>query len=397
VVAAIRGDVLDIVILALVAFAAYRGLRQGAVLQLFSYAGFWGGFLVGAAASIWTTQLVSSTVAKAAVALGTAFLAALLLSALGRLIGTPIWRLLRRLHLGGVDAFLGALVSAGATLLAVWLVAGVLVAVPILALSRQIRDSAVIRVLNRTLPSPPSVLGHLERFASASHFPLVFNTVDPVAVGPVPKATAAEVAEAVRADGGSLVKVAGIGCGALEEGSGFVVSPGVVVTNAHVIAGVPHPYVIARDGERFSVTVVYFNPRYDLALLRVPGLEEPPLSLDPTKVPRGTRAVVLGYPGGGSFRARAAGVMEGFDAVGRDIYDRSITVRPVYEIDAVVIPGNSGGPLVLPNGEVIGVVFSRLISNPDIGYALSSPGVLHQISLNEADQTPVSTEGCISQ
>ena len=157
-----------------------------------------------------------------------------------------------------------------------------------------------------------------------------------------------------------------------------MVAPGEVVTNAHVIAGIPRPQV--EDGAGFHpTTVVYFNPSFDLAVLRVSGLSEPPLTLDPTDVGRGTQAAVLGYPGGGSFTADPAGVMAEFEAEGRDIYGQGLTLRSVYEIQALVRPGNSGGPLVEPNGEVIGVVFSRSTTNADVGYALASPGVLSRV------------------
>ena len=152
-------------------------------------------------------------------------------------------------------------------------------------------------------------------------------------------------------------------------------APGLVVTNAHVIAGIPAPVVVDRSGPH-QTTVVLFDPSYDLAVMRVGGLTEPPLVLDPANAPRGTQSSVLGYPGGGPFTAMAAGVMAEFEAEGRDIYGQGLTVRNVYEIQAVVRPGNSGGPLVLPGGKVIGVVFSRSTTNGDIGYALTSPGVL---------------------
>ncbi len=111
--------------------------------------------------------------------------------------------------------------------------------------------------------------------------------------------------------------------------------------------------------------MVSFDPSYDLAVMRVSGINEPSLVLDPDQVSRGVQAAVLGYPGGGPFTVTPAGVMADFEAEGRDIYGQGLTVRNVYEIDAVVRPGNSGGPLVQPDGEVIGVVFSRSTTNGD--------------------------------
>jgi S1-C subfamily serine protease len=121
---------------------------------------------------------------------------------------------------------------------------------------------------------------------------------------------------------------------------------------------------------------------------------EPALALDPQTVPRSTQGAVLGYPEGGPFMDVAAGVMAEFQAQGRDIYGQGLTVRDVYEIQAVVRPGNSGGPLVLPNGEVIGVVFSRSTTNGTIGYALTSPGVMTRVHQAEAATSAVGTGGC---
>jgi S1-C subfamily serine protease len=129
-------------------------------------------------------------------------------------------------------------------------------------------------------------------------------------------------------------------------------------------------------------------------VLRVPGLTAPALHLDPAAVGRGTQAAVLGFPGGGPFTVDAAGVMAAFEAQGRDIYGRGLTLRNVYELNAEVRPGNSGGPLVLPDGRVIGVVFSRSTVDPSVGYALTSPDVIPRVVRAEGVVRPVSTGPC---
>ena len=171
-----------------------------------------------------------------------------------------------------------------------------------------------------------------------------------------------------------------------------MVAPGLVVTNAHVVAGIAHPTVEDSAGVH-DTTVVYFDPSFDLAVLRT-NVTEPALALDTQTVPRLTQGAVLGYPEGGNFSSGPAGVMAEFQAEGRDIYGQGLTVRDVYEIEAVVRPGNSGGPLVLPNGEVIGIVFSRSTTNDMIGYALSSPGVITRVHQAESTNGAVGTGGC---
>jgi S1-C subfamily serine protease len=174
-----------------------------------------------------------------------------------------------------------------------------------------------------------------------------------------------------------------------------VAAPGLVVTNAHVVAGIAAPLV--QIGRTVKATeVVLFDPSFDLAVLRVSGLSAPPLQLDPAPVGRGTQAAVLGFPGGGPFTVDAAGVMAAFEAQGRDIYGHGLTVRNVYELNALVRPGNSGGPLVLPDGRVIGVVFSRSTVDPSIGYALTSPDVLPRVLRAEGVVRAVSTGACTS-
>ncbi len=186
-----------------------------------------------------------------------------------------------------------------------------------------------------------------------------------------------------------------MGCGQIQEGSGFVVAPGIVVTNAHVVAGIARPTVEDANGVH-PTSVILFDPSYDLAVMRVDGLDERPLQLDPDQVARGVQAAVLGYPDGGPFDAVPAGVLAEFQAQGRDIYGQGLTLRNVYEIQALVRPGNSGGPLVQPDGEVIGVVFSRSTTNDDIGYALTSPGVLSRVLQAQAAPKAVGTGPCVA-
>jgi S1-C subfamily serine protease len=237
----------------------------------------------------------------------------------------------------------------------------------------------VINSLNRVLPPPPSVFSQAQGFLTAEGFPPVFAALAPASALPVAQPTDGQLRAAVQAAQASTVKVEGFGCGVLQEGSGFVAAPGLVVTNAHVVAGIAAPLVQVGTSVK-STRVVAFDPSFDLAVQRVSGLTAPTLRLDPGTVDRGAQAAVLGYPDGGPFTADAAGVMALFEAQGRDIYGKALTVRNVYEINALVRPGNSGGPLVLPDGRVVGVVFSRSTVDSNIGYALTSPDVLARVA-----------------
>jgi len=387
-------DILDAVIIVLVALAAARGLRLGAAIQLVSFCGFLLGLVFGAVLVVLIDPHVHGQLPKTFVALVLLMVPATLVAGLGRQLGVRAWRVLRQFRFGPLDAAGGALIAIAGTLVVCWLFASILVNSAFPAVSRQIADSRIIRGVEAVLPPAPDAFAAVQRYLSTSGFPQVLVNILPENDGPVSLPSAAELRSAVARAGGATVKVVAIGCGQEQEGSGFVASPDLVVTNAHVVAGTSDISVDLPGGRALHAVPVFFDPRFDLAILRTPALDVPPLRIDPDFVERGTAAVVLGYPGGGNFTYGRAGIFARFEAEGRDIYDNALTVRTVYSLQAVVRPGNSGGPLVTPGGEVIGVVFSRSASNPDIGYALASPGVVQRLRQAEAHPLATSTDRC---
>ena len=386
-------NIVDLVILVALALAAFQGFRLGGVVQVLTFGGFLVGLYLGALLASVTVRWAHAQSARTALALVTMVGVAILCGAVGRIVGNLAFGRVHRGVLGPIDSALGVLVTVAATLLAVWLLANTLVNSSSLALNASIAHSRIIRSLDGVLPAPPSVFSQVQGFLSAEGFPPVFAQLAPASAGPVALPGNAQLQQAVARAGASTVKIISDGCGQIQEGSGFVVAPGLVVTNAHVVAGIAHPSVEDGNGLH-DTTVVSFDSSYDLAVMRVPGLTDPSLVLDPNVVPRGVEAAVLGYPGGGPFTADAAGVMAEFQAEGRNIYGQGLPIRDVYEIQAVVRPGNSGGPLVEPDGQVIGVVFSRSTTNGDIGYALTSPGVLTRVSRAAGATGPVGTGAC---
>jgi S1-C subfamily serine protease len=302
--------------------------------------------------------------------------------------------MIRRVHLGPADAAVGAVVAAVATLLAAWIVAGMLTNTSLQRVSRAVNGSTILRHIDSVLPPAPGVFSRIEQLLRTNGFPQVFAGLTPQALPPVRPAGPPVMQAAIAHAGTSTVKIVSRGCGEILEGSGFVVAPDTIVTNAHVIAGTTSIQVEDTKGVQ-PATPIWFDPDFDLAVLRTPGpLAGPPLQIDPTNVPRGTQAVVLGFPEGGGFDPQAAGVDAQFEATGRNIYGTGLTVRSVYEISALVRPGNSGGPLVLADGTVIGVVFSTSANQPDIGYALASPQVQKEVQSAERADTPTGTGGC---
>ena len=188
--------------------------------------------------------------------------------------------------------------------------------------------------------------------------------------------------------------ITGVACGRILEGSGFVVAPGYVVTNAHVVAGVRRPTVEHRDGGERAAVVVRFDPDLDLALLRVEGDLPEPLTLASSEADRGAVGAAVGYPGGGPLRSVGAAIRRAIDAVGRDIYDAGRVERTVYELQTSVRPGNSGGPLMLDSGLVAGVIFAASSTDDGIGYAIASTDVLPWVEVALGQTVAVSTLTC---
>jgi len=297
-----------------------------------------------------------------------------------------------------VDATFGALVSVIAMLLVSWFLASALRPGPVTALSRQISDSAVITTVDQLMPDGARTLfSSFRRVLDDSGLPTVFGGLSPETIRPVtqPDPQVARSPE-IRAASRSVVRITGNAsdCGKQLEGSGFVYAPQHVLTNAHVVAGVDDPDIeVGRSGRSFDAEVVLFDPRRDLAVLYVPDLGAAPLMLEDA-AGRGDPAVVAGYPGGGPFRLSAARIRDRIQARGPDIYHRDQVTRDVYSLRADIEPGNSGGPLLSPQGDVYGVVFAKSLDDPDTGYALTADEVEPVVEAGRNRTREVRTGAC---
>jgi S1-C subfamily serine protease len=390
-------NVLDLILLVVILASAFRGFRRGAAVQILSYSGALGGLALGVVLVLLVCPHVTGQHAKTLLALLLLLVPAAVLATAGRQLGAGLWRRLRKARFGAVDAAGGAIIATGGALVVVWVLASILVNSQFSLVANQINGSGIVQFVTNVMPPIPTALAPVERFLSDEGLQLVADGFIQLA-GPVPYPSAAEVRAGAGRAAPSTVKVIAVGCGEVQEGSGFVVARGLVVTNAHVVAGTQS--IRVEDSVGYHAAVVeLFDPEFDLAVLRVQGLTERALTIDPGTVARATRAVVLGYPEGGPLAVDRAGVRSEILATGLDIYGENPTVRAVYVIQALVRPGNSGGPLVDLDGVVIGVVFSRSPTSNDIGYALASPGVLARVRKVESlpASTVVGTGGCIAR
>jgi S1-C subfamily serine protease len=383
--------IVDLIVVAFVVSAIAHGLRVGAAVQVASFAGFWGGLAVGSALAPTVSRLAGNTPTRVIVAVVTLFGSITIVSAIGRTLATRLIASVKNPRLTQVDNGAGAVIGGIAMLVATWLVASMLSTLPLPTVTSQLQRSAILRVMDRVMPPAPAIFSRIQRVLDPSGFPNVFAQFEPPPASPLPLPSDPAIRGAAARAAPSTVKILGTACGEILEGSGFVIARGVVVTNAHVVAGESSQSVIDGSGTHRAFAVA-FDPKIDVAVLRVSGLTAPPLGMTTAKVPRGTEGVVLGYPEDGPLRTGPAVVLREETAVGRDIYGTGLTARDIYELRADVKPGNSGGPLVSKGAVVIGVVFARSARTSGIGYALTT----HQVSsrVQNAGSAPVSTGPC---
>ncbi len=386
-------NLVDALIVATVIGAAIWGAKTGVVTQVGTYVGMLGGLLLGALVATKVAGWVTGDPEKLTLTLITLGVFAALFSSLGGWLGMRAAWLLRRVHLGLVDTTLGGIVSGLGVLAVVWLLAGTLATLPNAGTGRLIQDSTIVRRLDEVLPPAPAITARLGRLLDPLGFPQVFADLEPAPSNPVTGPTAADVKAAADAAGRSTVMITGQGCGGIVEGSGFVAGPDLVVTNAHVVAGIASPEVHDANGTHRATPLV-FDPATDIAVLRVGNLAGPPLVLADTSVPRGTVGAVLGYPQGGPLTVAPGAVLAEYSARGRDIYGQGLVTRQIYELQASIRPGNSGGPFSLPDGTVAGVVFARSVTETNVGYALTAAEVRPDLDRSRAQSEAVSTGSC---
>ncbi|HEY8719458.1 MarP family serine protease [Pengzhenrongella sp.] len=361
-------NVVTVIMIVALLIGVVHGYRLGLGWVVLPSAGFVAGFLLGVRLAPLAMRFVEHPAAKFAAAVVVTIILTSLGAALGRFVARSFDTASDRLHLGWVNRTLGAGLQAAIVLVVAWLLASGASTVDAFGLGRQVQTSPVIRALNDVLPTPPDIVSRLRGIISPNGFPNVFLAGEPrtAVITPGKTIDPATVATA----SGSVVQVIGVGCGGLVEGSGFVVAPGVVVTNAHVVAGVGKLTVTDGAG-RHAATVVHFDPDEDLAVLTSPAVQAPALRTDSSVLPPGATGAVLGYPGGGPLRESGSVVLRRTIAVGQNIYGKGTVNRSVYTVAANIEPGSSGGPLLTSEGTVAGVVFAKSVTQDDVGYALT--------------------------
>ncbi|GAA4386764.1 MarP family serine protease [Tsukamurella soli] len=388
----------DVIVLALVLVAAVSGYRQGAVASTLAFVGV----VLGAAAGVLLAPHVIADISGSRTRLlaGIALLAGLVIigEVSGMVLGRAARSSLRNRVIRRIDSLIGAVVQGVALLLAAWLLAIPLTTASAPGLSKAVRGSTVLGEVDRLAPQFVKDLPQkFARVVDTSGLPDVlgpFGRTPIVDVDPPPvmsfsdPAVAHVVSSVVRIDGQAPR------CQRALEGSGFVVAPDRVLTNAHVVAGTTAVQVTTTAG-RLAARTVLFDPQTDLAVLDVPGLDEPVLPIASSVAASGDPVFALGYPGGGPLTLSSARIRSRQVLDGANIYRVGEVRREVYTIRGTVRPGNSGGPLFNADGEVIGVVFGVAVDDTDTGFALTAKQVDAAITVAPTLSARVSTQGCV--
>ena len=363
--------ILDLALALMLLTYLIYGLRNGFLVTLGGIAGF----AAGAVAAFLSVPLVSDLVDDSGWRLTAIVATAVLLIVLGHGLGTMIGRKIRSVvrikPLRAADRVVGGGVNVVVSALVMSMLAFSVGALGVPFVSQQLAESKVIRAIDVATPTPlKASMAQLRSAVIGEGIPTLLNDFaqsQPVAI---PDASTDTPALNQAAD--SVLKIAGTAfqCGQNQTGTGFVVSPGRVVTNAHVVAGVTEPVVQIPGGGALPARVVYFDTRRDLAVLAVDNLRPAPIPLG-SELPNGSPAAFAGYPHGGPFQSKPATVQDIATLLVPDIYGNNAAPEEVYRLAGDVQPGNSGGPLLTTDGQVVGVIFAKATNDPSLGFAIT--------------------------
>ncbi|MEH0969818.1 MarP family serine protease [Micromonospora sp. CPCC 205546] len=387
----------DLVLLLLMLVFAISGYRQGFVIGVLSFSGFFLGALVGLQLGPLLAQQFVESGTRVLISLVAIFGLAVVGQAFAGWLGSHLRKTITSDVGKRVDDVGGAFVSIFAVLLVAWLVAVPLGSSSLPWLASSVRNSALLTVVDRVLPDEAQRLSTaLRDTVDTNGFPDVFGDLAPTRARQVsPPDPALAGSQVVVNSQRSVVKVLGSApsCSRRIEGSGFVYADDRVMTNAHVVAGT-RSTVVELNGDRYDSKVVVYDPDRDLAVLHVPGLPGPSMRFAAGNAGSGADAIVLGFPLDGPYNAQSARIRDVDRITGPDIYSAGNVTREVYTIRALVQSGNSGGPLVSSNGLVLGVIFAAAADDPNTGFAVTAAEA-RPVALAGAERTrAVGTGGC---
>jgi S1-C subfamily serine protease len=389
---------LDVAVLAVALVAAISGWRSGALGSLMSFVGV----ILGAIAGVMLAPHIVSHIESPRAKLFAALFLILALVVVGEVAGVVLGRAvrgaIRNTAVRTVDSVIGVAVQLLVVMVAAWLLASPLTSSDQPNLAAATRGSKVLAEVDKYAPEwLKAVPKRMSALLRTSGLPDVLQPFGrtPIQAVDAPDASLADSLVVANARA-SVVKIRGVapGCQKVLEGTGFVIAPNRVMSNAHVVAG-SDSVTVEAEGQTYDATVVSYDPNEDISILDVPNLPQRPLVFAEQPAKSGTDAVVLGYPGGGEFAATPARVRETIELNGPDIYRTTTVNREVYTIRGTVRQGNSGGPMINRAGQVLGVVFGAAVDDNDTGFVLTANEVSRQLA-KIGNTAKVATGACVT-
>jgi S1-C subfamily serine protease len=387
-------QIFDVVLLVGLGISGVRGYQIGFVRQAFSTVGFAAGSLLGSKLAPWLSARAHTSDQLAPTLL---LLCVLGLGIVGMLLGENGANRLKRYGKGAstrqFDALSGVVVAVLTFIIGVW-IAGVLLALaPATGLQTSAANSQVLRSIERTMPSATQFLSGMNTIIGGGDTPEVFVGSEPSPDATQPLPSLADLTTASLKARDTVVKIEGIGCGGIVDGSGFFISSRHVVTNAHVVAGVSSPKIVLQ-GRPTASTLVWFDPENDLAVLKTSDSYPQYLQVADRAPEVNSPVLIVGYPRGGSRVAQPGNVTARIKAIGKDIYGQAESIRDVLSLQASIVQGNSGGPVLDREGRVAGVVFATSTTYNNIGYAIAIDGLRDALRAAQLQAKPLATPAC---
>ncbi|MFV1989517.1 MAG: MarP family serine protease [Acidimicrobiales bacterium] len=385
---------LDLLVIVLAIFAAVGGYKLGFVARIISWGGMALGLTVAVVAIPWVLEFIDgrSEAAQFLVASGLLIVGVFAGQAAGMMLGSKLRIAMPTRNGREADRWGGAAAGVVGVLLGLWLLLPGMRELPGWP-AEQAEGSLITRRLDAFMPDPPNAIRVLRDAVGADRFPTVFTTeIEAPDKGP-PPLEAGLTAATRDTSAVSVLKIESRACNRIHEGTGWVIGPDLVLTNAHVVAGEGAKTVTDSEGQTQSAILVGFDPQRDLALLLVADLGLPSLTKGQVEV--GDTGGVLGHPGGRGLTLTPFRIDGRVTAVGRDLYDLEDTRRDVLFLGAQLEPGDSGAPLLNSQGEVLGSAFAISPENEEVAYALTLVEVDGFMAEVDAT-TEVSAGACLS-
>ena len=396
----VRGDLLDLALVVIAVIFAVSGYRQGFVVGSLSFVGFVGGAVLGAEyGPAISRAIVGGQTQRDVVAVVLLVSFAIIGQFIASALGTYVRQAMTSPSTTTIDAIGGSAVSVLSMLLIAWAIGSVLTASSFPGVVTQVDNSTVLSTMDKVMPSQAKTMfSEFRRLLASGPFPQVFSGIGAAHLFAVSAPDPAVLnSPGYLAARSRVIKVQGTApvLQPQHRGIGLRLRTAARADQRARGGGGDREAdgVHARTGRPYAATVVLYDPQVDIAVLYVPGLDLTPLKFQ-DQAAAGASAVVAGYPLDQSFTARPARIGGTQDAVGPDIYQTGQVDREIYEIRAKVQPGNSGGPLLSPSGQVYGVVFAAAVGSTDTGFALTASEVSADARAGARQQTPISTQAC---